>query len=101
MRCAGFSGTQETRTRNRKRANQADSGIQALADEVDTLIVIPNDKLLEMTDHRVAILDAFKQADQVLMQGVSGITDLITTPGLINLDFADVKSVMKIGRAHV
>ena len=78
----------------RKRANHADSGIQALADEVDTLIVIPNDKLLEMTDHRVAILDAFKQADQVLMQGVSGITDLITTPGLINLDFADVKSVM-------
>ena len=78
----------------RKRAQQADSGIAELADEVDTLIVIPNDKLLEMTDHRIAILDAFKQADQVLMQGVSGITDLITTPGLINLDFADVKSVM-------
>ncbi|MCB0883372.1 MAG: cell division protein FtsZ, partial [Propionibacteriaceae bacterium] len=78
----------------RRRANQADSGIANLADEVDTLIVIPNDKLLEMTDVRVAILDAFKQADQVLMQGVSGITDLITTPGLINLDFADVKSVM-------
>ena len=78
----------------RRRANQAESGIEILADEVDTLIVIPNDKLLEMTDVRVAILDAFKQADQVLMQGVSGITDLITTPGLINLDFADVKSVM-------
>jgi cell division protein FtsZ len=78
----------------RKRAQQADSGITELANEVDTLIVIPNDKLLEMTDHRIAILDAFKQADQVLMQGVSGITDLITTPGLINLDFADVKSVM-------
>ncbi len=78
----------------RRRANQAEDGIANLADEVDTLIVIPNDKLLEMTDHRVAILDAFKQADQVLMQGVSGITDLITTPGLINLDFADVKSVM-------
>jgi len=78
----------------RKRANQAESGIAALSEEVDTLIVIPNDKLLQMTDHKVAILDAFKQADQVLMQGVSGITDLITTPGLINLDFADVKSVM-------
>ena len=77
-----------------RRAQQAEDGIANLADEVDTLIVIPNDKLLEMTDVRIAILDAFKQADQVLMQGVSGITDLITTPGLINLDFADVKSVM-------
>ena len=56
--------------------------------------MIPNDKLLQMIDHQIAILDAFKQADQVLMQGVSGITDLITTPGLINLDFADVKAVM-------
>jgi cell division protein FtsZ len=56
--------------------------------------VIPNDKLLQLIDHQIAILDAFKQADQVLMQGVSGITDLITTPGLINLDFADVKAVM-------
>lgn len=81
----------------RRRAQQAEDGIANLADEVDTLIVIPNDKLLEMTDVRIAILDAFKEADQVLMQGVSGITDLITTPGLINLDFADVK----IGRAHV
>ena len=61
---------------------------------MDTLIIIPNDKLLQMIDHQIAILDAFKQADQVLMQGVSGITDLITTPGLINLDFADVKAVM-------
>ncbi len=78
----------------RRRAIQADSGIDALREEVDTLIVIPNDKLLQMTDHQVAILDAFRQADQVLMQGVSGITDLITTPGLINLDFADVKSIM-------
>lgn len=78
----------------RRRANQAEDGIANLSDEVDTLIVIPNDKLLEMTDANIAILDAFKQADQVLMQGVSGITDLITTPGLINLDFADVKSVM-------
>lgn len=78
----------------RRRADQAEGGIANLREEVDTLIVIPNDKLLAMTDHQVAILDAFKQADQVLMQGVSGITDLITTPGLINLDFADVKSVM-------
>ncbi len=78
----------------KRRANQAESGIAGLREEVDTLIVIPNDKLLQMVDHQIAILDAFKQADQVLMQGVSGITDLITTPGLINLDFADVKAVM-------
>jgi cell division protein FtsZ len=78
----------------RRRATQADQGITHLREEVDTLIVIPNDKLLQMIDHQIAILDAFKQADQVLMQGVSGITDLITTPGLINLDFADVKAVM-------
>ncbi len=78
----------------RRRSTQAEDGITTLREEVDTLIVIPNDKLLEMTDHQVAILDAFRQADQVLMQGVSGITDLITTPGLINLDFADVKAVM-------
>lgn len=78
----------------RRRAQQADAGIEKLREEVDTLIVIPNDKLLAMTDHQVAILDAFRQADQVLLQGVSGITDLITTPGLINLDFADVKSIM-------
>ena len=78
----------------RRRASQAEDGIAGLREEVDTLIVIPNDKLLEMTDHHVAILDAFSQADQVLMSGVSGITDLITTPGLINLDFADVKAVM-------
>ncbi len=78
----------------RRRQVQSEEGINRLREEVDTLIVIPNDKLLEMTDHQVAILDAFKQADQVLLQGVSGITDLITTPGLINLDFADVKSIM-------
>jgi cell division protein FtsZ len=79
----------------RRRATQAENGILALRDEVDTLIVIPNDKLLEMTDHQVSILDAFRQADQVLMQGVQGISDLITTPGLINVDFADVKAVMQ------
>jgi cell division protein FtsZ len=78
----------------KRRATQAEAGIAGLREEVDTLIVIPNDKLLQMVDHQIAILDAFKQADQVLMQGVSGITDLITTPGLINLDFADVKAVM-------
>lgn len=78
----------------RRRTNQAEEGIDRLREEVDTLIVIPNDKLLSMTDQQIAIIDAFKQADQVLMQGVSGITDLITTPGQINLDFADVKSIM-------
>lgn len=78
----------------RRRANQADDGIESLREEVDTLIVIPNDRLLSISDRNVTMIDAFKQADQVLLQGVSGITDLITTPGLINLDFADVKSVM-------
>jgi cell division protein FtsZ len=78
----------------RRRANQAEEGIEQLREEVDTLIVIPNDRLLSISDRQVSVLDAFKQADQVLLQGVSGITDLITTPGLINLDFADVKSVM-------
>ena len=72
----------------------AEEGIASLREEVDTLIVIPNDRLLSISDRNVSMLDAFKQADQVLLQGVSGITDLITTPGLINLDFADVKSVM-------
>ncbi len=78
----------------RRRANSAEEGIARLREEVDTLIVIPNDRLLSISDRNVSVLDAFKQADQVLLQGVSGITDLITTPGLINLDFADVKSVM-------
>jgi len=78
----------------RRRANQAEEGIDALREEVDTLIVIPNDRLLSISDRSVSVLDAFKQADQVLLQGVSGITDLITTPGLINVDFADVKAVM-------
>ena len=72
----------------------ADEGIAQLREEVDPLIVIPNDRLLSISDRNVSVRDAFKQADQVLLQGVSGITDLITTPGLINLDFADVKSVM-------
>ncbi|MEP7020829.1 MAG: cell division protein FtsZ, partial [Pseudonocardiales bacterium] len=78
----------------RRRAMQAEEGIAQLRDEVDTLIVIPNDRLLQISDKQVSVLDAFKSADQVLLSGVQGITDLITTPGLINLDFADVKSVM-------
>jgi cell division protein FtsZ len=79
----------------RRRSVQADQGIENLRNEVDTLIVIPNDRLLSMSDRNVSALQAFHQADQVLLSGVQGITDLITTPGLINLDFADVKSVMQ------
>nr|WP_202881298.1 cell division protein FtsZ [Pedococcus badiiscoriae] len=79
----------------RRRANQAETGIANLREEVDTLIVIPNDRLLSISDRTVSMLDAFRSADQVLLSGVQGITDLITTPGLINLDFADVKSVMQ------
>jgi cell division protein FtsZ len=78
----------------KRRAVQAETGIERLRAEVDTLIVIPNDRLLSISDRHVSVLDAFKAADQVLLSGVQGITDLITTPGLINLDFADVKSVM-------
>jgi cell division protein FtsZ len=78
----------------KRRAQQAEEGIDALRAEVDTLIVIPNDRLLALSDRQVSVMDAFKSADHVLLSGVSGITDLITTPGLINLDFADVKSVM-------
>ena len=79
----------------RRRSTQAETGIESLRGEVDTLIVIPNDRLLSLTDRQISVIDAFRQADHVLLQGVSGITDLITTPGLINLDFADVKSVMQ------
>ena len=78
----------------KRRAIQAEAGIERLRSDVDTLIVIPNDRLLSISDRHVSVLDAFKAADQVLLSGVQGITDLITTPGLINLDFADVKSVM-------
>ena len=78
----------------RRRLTQSETGIEDLRAEVDTLIVIPNDRLLSISDRSISVIDAFKQADQVLLSGVSGITDLITTPGLINLDFADVKSVM-------
>ncbi|EID55672.1 cell division protein FtsZ [Saccharomonospora xinjiangensis] len=78
----------------KRRARQAEDGIQALRNECDTLIVIPNDRLLQLGDIGVSLMDAFRSADEVLLSGVQGITDLITTPGLINLDFADVKSVM-------
>ncbi|WP_300676784.1 cell division protein FtsZ [Nocardioides sp.] len=78
----------------KRRQGSAEDGIASLRAEVDTLIVIPNDRLLSISDRNVSVMDAFRQADQVLLQGVAGITDLITTPGLINLDFADVKSVM-------
>ncbi len=79
----------------KRRMSQADVGVQALKDEVDTLIVVPNDRLLEISDRGISMLEAFETADHVLLAGVQGITDLITTPGLINLDFADVKSVMQ------
>jgi cell division protein FtsZ len=78
----------------RQRAIKAEGGIAALKDKVDTLIVIPNDRLLDVGDATTSVLEAFRMADEVLLQGVQGITDLITTPGLINLDFADVKAVM-------
>jgi cell division protein FtsZ len=78
----------------RKRATQADVGITELKKAVDTLIVVPNDRLLQVSDPSTPMVDAFRMADQVLYQGVDGITSLITTPGLINLDFADVKAVM-------
>ncbi|WP_026424549.1 cell division protein FtsZ [Actinokineospora inagensis] len=78
----------------KRRARQAEDGITELRNECDTLIVIPNDRLLQLGDVGVSLMDAFRSADEVLLSGVQGITDLITTPGLINLDFADVKSVM-------
>jgi len=78
----------------KRRGNQAESGIAALRESCDTLIVIPNDRLLQMGDAAVSLMDAFRSADEVLLNGVQGITDLITTPGLINVDFADVKGIM-------
>jgi cell division protein FtsZ len=79
----------------KRRSSQAEIGVSSLKNEVDTLIVVPNDRLLEISDRGISMLEAFATADQVLLAGVQGITDLITTPGLINLDFADVKSVMQ------
>ncbi|HUR18013.1 MAG TPA: cell division protein FtsZ [Acidimicrobiales bacterium] len=78
----------------RRRAVQADAGIQRLKEKVDTLIIIPNDRLLTVSNDKTSMVNAFKMADEVLLQGVQGITDLITTPGLINTDFADVKMIM-------
>src|SRR5687768_1003772 len=78
----------------RQRAVRAEQGIANLKEKVDTLIVIPNDRLLDVGTETTSVLEAFRMADEVLLQGVQGITDLITTPGLINLDFADVKAVM-------
>jgi cell division protein FtsZ len=79
----------------RKRAEQAQLGISELQDKVDTLIVIPNDRLLQVVDPQTSVMDAFRLADDVLRQGVQGITDLITIPGLVNLDFADVRTIMR------
>jgi cell division protein FtsZ len=77
-----------------RRGDQADQGVQELRDEVDTLIVIPNTRLLEVLDKKTSMVEAFRVADDVLRQGVQGISDLITLPGLINLDFADVRTIM-------
>ena len=81
-------------TRETRRGSQAENGISSLRESCDTLIVIPNDRLLQMGDAAVSLMDAFRSADEVLLNGVQGITDLITTPGLINVDFADVKGIM-------
>ena len=78
----------------KRRSNQAENGISSLRESCDTLIVIPNDRLLQMGDPNQSLMDAFRSADEVLLNGVQGITDLITTPGLINVDFADVKGIM-------
>ncbi len=86
-----FEGTQRMRA--------AETGIEQLKEHVDTLIMIPNDRLLEMSDRRVSLLDSFKLADDVLRQGIQGISELITVPGLINLDFADVQAIMSLGGA--
>src|SRR5438067_4362156 len=79
----------------RKRADQAERGIDELRDRVDTLIVIENDRLLQVVEKRTSIVEAFRMADDILRQGVQGITDLITVPGLVNLDFADVRTIMR------
>src|SRR5881398_18624 len=79
----------------RKRSQQADAGIENLRDRVDTLIVIENDRLLQVVEKKTSVVDAFRMADDILRQGVQGITDLITVPGLVNLDFADVRTIMR------
>jgi cell division protein FtsZ len=86
----------------KKRLSQAERGIESLKSKVDTLVVIPNDKLLQVIDRKTSIVEAFKMADDVLRQGVQGISDLIAVPGLVNLDFADVKTIMlNTGMAHM
>ena len=86
----------------KKRLSQAERGIESLKSKVDTLVVIPNDKLLQIIDRKTSIVEAFKMADDVLRQGVQGISDLIAVPGLVNLDFADVKTIMlNTGMAHM
>ncbi len=86
----------------KKRLSQAERGVESLKGKVDTLVVIPNDKLLQIIDRKTSIVDAFKMADDVLRQGVQGISDLIAVPGLVNLDFADVKTIMlNTGMAHM
>lgn len=82
-----------------QRSRAAEAGIEQLKEHVDTLIVIPNDRLLEMADKRLSLLDSFRMADDVLRQGIQGISELITVPGLINLDFADVQTIMSMGGA--
>ncbi len=82
-----------------QRSRAAEAGIEQLKEHVDTLIVIPNDRLLEMADKRMSLLDSFRMADDVLRQGIQGISELITVPGLINLDFADVQTIMSMGGA--
>src|SRR3989442_8001307 len=79
----------------RKRSQQAEQGIESLRDRLETLIVIENDRLLQVVEKQTSVVDAFRQADDVLRQGVQGITDLITVPGLVNLDFADVRTIMR------
>ena len=86
----------------KKRLAQAERGIESLKGKVDTLVVIPNDKLLQVIDRKTSIVEAFRMADDVLRQGVQGISDLIAVPGLVNLDFADVKTIMlNTGMAHM
>src|SRR6476619_6689551 len=79
----------------RKRSQQAEQGIESLRDKLETLIVIENDRLLQVVEKQTSVVDAFRMADDVLRQGVQGITDLITVPGLVNLDFADVRTIMR------
>lgn len=86
--------TKPFRFEQKRRMSQAEMGVSQLKEKVDTLIVIPNDRLLEIVDRNTSMLEAFREADNVLRQGVSGISDLIATPGLINVDFADVKAIM-------